>query len=61
MALAEGIVGMKEGESRTLYVHPANCEGMTDMFGELLPPNAMLSFDIELVSCNASDADKQPL
>jgi len=52
---------MKEGESRTLYVHPTACDGMTEMFGELLPPNAMLAFDIELVSCDVSEEDNKPL
>mmetsp|Transcript_18492 Transcript_18492/g.74308 ORF Transcript_18492/g.74308 Transcript_18492/m.74308 type:complete len:236 (+) Transcript_18492:764-1471(+) len=57
-ALAEGIVGMKTGESRTLYVHPSASHDMTEMFGELLPPNAMLAFDIELVSCSPAEEDK---
>eukprot|EP00183_Erythrolobus_madagascarensis_P002376 CAMPEP_0185849882 /NCGR_PEP_ID=MMETSP1354-20130828/4228_1 /TAXON_ID=708628 /ORGANISM="Erythrolobus madagascarensis, Strain CCMP3276" /LENGTH=527 /DNA_ID=CAMNT_0028550485 /DNA_START=33 /DNA_END=1616 /DNA_ORIENTATION=- len=52
-ALADGIVGMREGEERTLYVHPSFCDGMTDLFGEMLPPNALLIFEVELVSANA--------
>lgn len=56
-ALAKGIVGMKENESRLLYVHPSACEGMTEMFGDLLPPNALLIFDLQLVSANAPEEE----
>uniref|UniRef100_A0A7S1ETX0 peptidylprolyl isomerase n=1 Tax=Timspurckia oligopyrenoides TaxID=708627 RepID=A0A7S1ETX0_9RHOD len=59
-ALAESIVGMKEGQERTAYVHPSYCEGMSDMFGDMLPPNALLIFVLELVSSNApEDLDVQ--
>lgn len=57
-ALAKGIVGMKENESRLLYVHPTACEGMSEMFGDLLPPNALLIFDLQLVSANAPDEEE---
>ncbi|PXF44535.1 Peptidyl-prolyl cis-trans isomerase Mip [Gracilariopsis chorda] len=56
-ALAKGIVGMHENESRLLYVHPTACDGMSDMFGDLLPPNALLIFDLQLVSANAPEED----
>lgn len=56
-ALAKGIVGMRENESRLLYVHPTACEGMTEMFGDLLPPNALLIFDLQLVSANAPEEE----
>eukprot|EP00178_Gracilaria_changii_P021143 TRINITY_DN62994_c0_g1_i1.p1 TRINITY_DN62994_c0_g1~~TRINITY_DN62994_c0_g1_i1.p1 ORF type:complete len:586 (-),score=104.67 TRINITY_DN62994_c0_g1_i1:113-1870(-) len=56
-ALAKGIVGMRENESRMLYVHPTACDGMADMFGDLLPPNALLIFDLQLVSANAPEED----
>lgn len=52
-ALTAGLLGMHEGEERTLYVHPSASEGMADMFGDLLPPNALLIFDLELVSASA--------
>lgn len=58
-ALAKGIVGMKENESRLLYVHPSACEGMADMFGDLLPPNALLIFDLQLVSADAPDEEQE--
>lgn len=56
-ALAKGIVGMRENESRLLYVHPEACEGMAEMFGDLLPPNALLIFDLQLVSANAPEEE----
>lgn len=60
-ALAKGIIGMKENESRLLYVHPSACEGMADMFGDLLPPNALLIFDLQLVSADAPDEEQEPV
>lgn len=59
-ALAKAIVGMRENESRLLYVHPSACEGMAEMFGDLLPPNALLIFDLQLVSANAPDEESVP-
>ncbi|CAN8076217.1 unnamed protein product [Agarophyton chilense] len=56
-ALAKGIVGMHENESRLLYVHPTACDGMSDMFGDLLPPNALLIFDLQLVNANAPEEE----
>lgn len=57
-ALAKGIVGMRENESRLLYVHPTVSEGMTDMFGDMLPPNALLIFDLQLVSASAPEEEE---
>lgn len=56
-ALTAGLIGMHEGEERTLYVHPSASEGMADMFGDLLPPNALLIFDLELVSASAPEEE----
>jgi FKBP-type peptidyl-prolyl cis-trans isomerase len=56
-ALATGIRGMKETESRMLFVHPSAADGMTEMFGDLLPPNALLIFDLQLVSANAPEEE----
>lgn len=56
-ALAKGIVGMREGETRVLYVHPTACEGMAEMFGDLLPANSLLIFDTNLVSANSPRED----
>lgn len=49
---SKGIVGMKEGEKRRLYVHPDLGYGTTGQ----LPPNELLIFDIEVIKANADDA-----
>jgi FKBP-type peptidyl-prolyl cis-trans isomerase len=48
-ALRKIVLDMHEGEARTVYVHPESCENMSEMFGQMLPKNALLIFDIELV------------
>ncbi len=48
---------MRECETRMLYVHPSACEGMADMFGDLLPPNALLIFDLQLLSADAPEEE----
>ena len=45
----KGIVGMKEGEKRRIFIHPDFGYGTTGF----LPPNALLAFDIEVVKANA--------
>lgn len=45
---SKGIVGMKEGEKRRLFVHPDLGYGTTGQ----LPPNELLVFDIEVVKAN---------
>jgi peptidylprolyl isomerase len=52
---SKGIIGMKEGEKRRLYVHPDLGYGTTGQ----LPPNELLIFDIEVVKAN-SDEGKGP-
>ncbi len=42
---SKGIVGMKEGEKRKLFVHPDLAYGKTGQ----LPPNSALVFEIEIV------------
>lgn len=49
---SKGIVGMKEGEKRRLYVHPDLGYGTTGQ----LPPNELLIFDIEAVKANSDEA-----
>src|SRR4029079_2074003 len=51
---SKGIVGMKEGEKRRLFVHPDLGYGTTGQ----LPPNELLIFDIEVVKANADDGRK---
>lgn len=48
----KGLVGMKEGEKRTLYIHPDLAYGTMGH----LPPNSLLIFEIELVKANAEPA-----
>ncbi len=44
----KGIIGMKKGEKRTLFIHP---EIGFDTSGNI-PPNSLLIFDIEVVDIN---------
>lgn len=46
---SKGIVGMKEGEKRTLYIHPDLAYGVNGS----LPPNSLLTFEIEVIKANA--------
>lgn len=46
---SKGILGMKEGEKRRLFVHPDLGYGTSGQ----LPPNELLIFDIEVVKANA--------
>jgi peptidylprolyl isomerase len=55
---SKGIVGMKEGEKRKLFVHPDLAYGKTGQ----LPPNSALVFDVEVIKAagetkNIGDAD----
>lgn len=58
---SKGIVGMKEGEKRRLFVHPDLGYGTSGH----LPPNALLIFDIDLVKADmpkqSSDAKEAEL
>lgn len=45
---SKGIVGMKEGEKRTLFIHPDFGYGVNGY----LPPNSLLTFEIEIVKAN---------
>lgn len=47
---SKGIIGMKEGEKRTLYIHPDLAYGVHGN----LPPNSLLTFEIEIVKANNS-------
>jgi len=54
---SKGIVGMKEGEQRTIFIHPELGYGMTGY----LPPNSLLIFDIEVVKANATPDQEESL
>ncbi len=45
---AKGLVGMKEGEKRVLFIHPELAYGLSGH----LPPNSLLIFEIEIVKAN---------
>jgi len=53
---SKGIMGMKEGEKRRLFVHPDLGYGTTGQ----LPPNELLIFDIEVVKANSEPKGKLP-
>lgn len=48
---SKGIVGMKEGEKRRLFVHPDMGYGISGQ----LPPNSLLIFDIEVIKADNKD------
>lgn len=48
---AKGLVGMKEGEKRVIYIHPDLGYGTSGFF----PPNSLLTFEIELVKAQVAD------
>lgn len=44
----EGVVGMKQGEKRRIYIHPDLGYGV----GGPIPPNSLLTFDVEVVEAH---------
>lgn len=49
----KGIEGMKEGEKRTLYIHPDLGYGVTGQ----LPPNSLLIFDVQVLKADSPKED----
>ena len=47
----KGIVGMKVGEKKTLTISPEDAYGATGVPG-VIPPNATLIFEVELLAIN---------
>lgn len=54
---AKGIVGMKEGEKRQIYIHPDMGYGVMGH----LPPNSLLIFEVEVVRANSMDGFDSPV
>jgi len=52
----KGLVGMKEGEKRVLYIHPEMAYGVAGH----LPPNSLLIFEVEIVKANVP-AEEEPM
>ncbi len=52
---AKGIVGMKEGEKRTVFIHPDLGYGTSGY----LAPNSLLTFELELVKANVPSEDEE--
>ncbi len=50
---SRGLVGMKQGEKRRIFIHPDMGYGTAGQ----LPPNSLLIFDIEVVDANATIVD----
>ncbi|KAF3361584.1 Peptidyl-prolyl cis-trans isomerase Mip [Chlamydiales bacterium STE3] len=48
---SQGLIGMKEGEKRKLFVHPDLGYGKTGH----LPPNSLLIFEVEVLEATSSD------
>ncbi len=46
----KGLVGMKEGEKRTLFIHPEMAYGVAGH----LPPNSLLIFEVEVVKADTT-------
>ena len=52
---SKGVVGMKEGEKRTLYIHP----DLAYQTSAGLPPNSLVTFEVEVVKADAPPAEPQ--
>ncbi len=52
---SRGLLGMKEGEKRTLYIHPELAYGTNGQ----LPPNSLLVFEIELIKAHSEKGNSQ--
>ena len=52
----EGVIGMREGETRRIYVHPEMAYGVT---GEV-PPNSLLIFDVEVTDAGETAQNPAP-
>lgn len=53
--LKTALIGMKEGEKRTIYIHPEYAYGTSGA----LPPNSLLTFEIEVVKAEAPISEEE--
>lgn len=51
----EGLIGMKKGEKRVLYIHPELAYGVSGH----LPPNSLLIFEVEILEIDTKPAVAQ--
>lgn len=51
---SKGLVGMKEGEKRILYIHPELAYGVAGH----LPPNSLLIFEVEIIKSHVAQAEE---
>ncbi len=54
VGFSKSIVGMKEGEQRRIFIHPDLGYGKAGF----LPPNSLLTFEIEVIKANAPKLDE---
>ena len=52
-----GLIGMKEGEKRTVYIHPSLGYGTAGM----LPPNSLLCFEVEVIKAQTEENSKSEI
>jgi len=57
LGFSKSIVGMKEGEKRRIFIHPEYAYGTSGF----LPPNSLLTFEIEVVKANTTKAEEHSL
>jgi peptidylprolyl isomerase len=50
---SKGMVGMKEGEKRTLFIHPELAYGVSGN----LPPNSLLIFEVEVLKADSPEEE----
>ncbi len=55
--LRSGLVGMKEGEQRTIYIHPELAFGTSGYY----PPNSLLTFEVELIEANGASLEEEDI
>jgi peptidylprolyl isomerase len=55
--LRSGLVGMKEGEKRVIYVHPELAYGTSGYY----PPNSLMTFEVECVEANGGPIEEDDI